>query len=149
MEKVILFVCHGNICRSPAAEFIFKYLIQKNDIKGFACFSRGVSFEEEGNDIYPPMKIALNAKKIPFSKHEAHKISDEDYKKANYIFCMDNSNYSLLTKRFGKDKIYLLNEFVFEKNIVLDPWYSGEFQNVVNQLYFYIEKLIDKLTKCA
>ena len=89
----IIFVCHGNICRSVAAEYIAKDLDKENK---HVFISRATSFEEIGNDIYPPMKNELARRKIPFSHHSATKINQYDYDWADIIYYMDDENkYSL------------------------------------------------------
>jgi len=139
--KTICFVCHGNICRSSTAEFIMKDRINKLGLNdSFISFSRGVSDEEEGNDIYPPAKKILDAHGIPYTRHFATQISDSDFDKSDVVFCMDQNNYNRLVRRFGQnDKIRLLN------GEIDDPWYTGRFEEVYNQ----IEKGIDSYIKEA
>lgn len=145
MKKLIVFVCHGNICRSPVAQALFNYYVSKFDLKDYTSISRGVSSEEEGNDVFPPMKKLLYLYSIPFSKHHAHKISDDDYQKADLILCMDSYNYSALIHRFGENKIHQLHSYVSKQEQVDDPWYSGEYVAVFQQLDLYIRLLIQKL----
>jgi len=137
--KTICFVCHGNICRSSTAEYIMKDKINKLGLDdAYTIFSRGVSDEEEGNDIYPPAKKALKEHGIPYTKHYATQINENDFKRSDVIFCMDENNYSRLVRRFGNsDKIRLLN------GQIDDPWYTGRFDEVYNQ----IEKGIDNYLK--
>lgn len=119
----ILFVCHGNICRSPMAEFILKAYLKEEGIEDVYVFSRGVSSEEDGNDIYPPAKRELRINNIPFSTHRAERISSRDFNDATVIYALDSSNYHALVKRFGNsDKIKMLLD-----RDVDDPWYSGDF----------------------
>ncbi len=119
-----MFVCHGNICRSVMAEYILKSMLEENSINGVEVASRGVSNEEEGNDIYPPAKRTLRAHAIPFASHSAHRISDEDYASSDIIYALDRSNYNALMRRFPFScKIRMLLE-----NDVDDPWYTGDFE---------------------
>ena len=120
----IIFVCHGNICRSVMAEFIFKNLVKEKGIdKSFEISSSGVSSEEEGNDIYPPAKRELRRHNIPFTSHYAHRITDEEFRENNLIIALDSSNMRRLLSRFGKhDKIRMLLQ-----RDVDDPWYTGDF----------------------
>ena len=128
--KKIIFVCHGNICRSPAAEFIAKKLSDK-----YIFISRATSYEEIGNDIYPPMKRELIKNGIPFVRHYAQRISDEDFDSADYIFYMDEENKYSLEKRFPNSK-KLLPIFNFTPCIykIEDPWYTGRFDIVIGQI---------------
>ena len=138
MEKVI-FVCHGNICRSPIAEYVAKYLDKE---KRYEYISRAVSNEERGNDIYPPAKRVLIENHIPYERHAAQRISLEEYKEASYIFVMDQSNINYLKMLFPYEnfsKIHLLGEREIE-----DPWYTGNFQKVFCEIYEGIEKFLKK-----
>ena len=137
----IIFVCHGSICRSPAAEFIFKNLCDKHHV-----ISRAISHEEIGNDIYPPMKRELNKRDIPFSRHYATYITDEDFANADYIFYMDSSNRYLLTRKFGESN-KILPIFYFTPGIdeIEDPWYTDNYEKVVNQITTCIKDIIKNI----
>ena len=122
MEKII-FVCHGNICRSPMAEFIAKYL-DKN--KRYEYLSRATSLEEIGNDIYYPARITLENHQIPYTHREAKRITLEEFKEAKYIFIMDYNNLSYLKRIFPHEdfsKVRMLDQREIE-----DPWYTGNFE---------------------
>ena len=127
----ILFVCHGNICRSTMAEFIFKNLVKEKGIdKSFEISSAGVSSEEEGNDIYPPAKRELRRHNIPCTSHYAHRITDEEFRENNLIIALDSSNMRRLLSRFGKDdKIRMLLD-----REVDDPWYTGDFSTAYRDI---------------
>lgn len=137
----ILFICHGNICRSPMAEYILKEYLKEEGIDDVDVFSRGVSSEETGNDIYPPAKRILTLNKIPFSHHSAKKISDEDFSSANVVYALDSSNYRALVRRFGEnEKIkMLLNRDVD------DPWYTGDFALVYRDIAEGCRHIIKKI----
>ena len=139
----IIFVCHGSICRSPAAEMIFKNLNNKHRVS-----SRAVSHEEIGNDIYPPMKRELDRCGIPYTRHYATYITDEDFYNADYIFYMDNSNHYLLTRRFGKNK-KILPIYYFSSGIdeIEDPWYTDNYEKVVKQITQCVKDIIANLDK--
>lgn len=129
----IIFVCHGNICRSVAAEFIAK--AQDFD-KKHNIISRATSYEEIGNDIYPPMKAELSRQGISFTRHEAQRINQKDYDWADVIYYMDDENKYSLRYMFNDDKekikpIYEYSEGLHE---IEDPWYTRNFTIVVNQI---------------
>ena len=126
----IMFVCHGNICRSPMGEYILKKMLSDEGIDGVEVCSRGVSSEEDGNDIYPPAKRVLRTHGIPFSSHRARRISDLDYDEADLIFALDESNMRSLMRRFpssGKTRMLL------DKGVE-DPWYTGDFEGVYREI---------------
>lgn len=141
--KRIIFVCHGNICRSVAAEYIMKSLTNDFDV----C-SRAVSQEEIGNDIYPPMKRELNRQNIHFEKHYAKKIDANDFNNADYIFYMDNSNLYYLRRMFPEsNKIMPIFRFTPHIKEIEDPWYTGNFEKVVSELTTCIKDIIKNIDK--
>ena len=87
----IMFICHGNICRSVSAEYIMKDLAKKNGVDLYVS-SAATSREEIGNDIYPPAKRKLKEKGIPFSRHYARQATMSDYLSYDYLICMDENN---------------------------------------------------------
>lgn len=134
----ILFVCHGNICRSPMAEYLFKHLAsQAGRSAEFEVASVAVSTEETGNDIYPPAQRTLTAHGVPFTRHAARRITRADYASYDHIVCMDRSNLRLLRYLIGEDtagKVSLLMEWCGESRDVADPWYTGNFEVTYNDL---------------
>jgi len=146
--KLIIFVCHGNICRSPAAEWIMKHLLLRFNLEeDFFVVSRATSTEEIGNDIYPPMKRALYNKEIPFYEHRAHRISKEELDKADYVFYMDYNNQRYLERMFGPlpEKCQIITKYTGFPEYIDDPWYTGDFDNVVEQIEKCCEDIIQKL----
>ena len=137
----ILFVCHGSICRSPAAEMIFKSLNNEHEV-----ISRALTHEEIGNDIYPPMKRELLRRGISFAEHHATYISLEDFESSDYIFYMDSENRFMLTRRFGEsDKILPIFHFTKDIYEVEDPWYTGNFKKVVDQITTCVKDIIKNI----
>ena len=134
----ILFICYGNICRSPMAEMIFKDLIYKNNKKYmFNCDSKATSMEEFGNGIYPKAKKVLEDHNVTIEKHYASMVKKEDYDKYNYIICMDNMNYNQLISIFNGDKdnkIKMLMSFTNNDEEIEDPWYTNRFEKVYDQI---------------
>ena len=135
--KTIIFVCHGSICRSPAAAFIAKkYLKEIGRESEFDILIRATSSEEIGNDVYPPMRRELIRRGIPLYPHAATRIRQSDYDKADYIFCMDDENYYSLLRQLDnyKNIIYRINKFTSSINEIEDPWYTGRYELVCDQI---------------
>lgn len=134
----IIFVCYGNICRSPMAEMIFKDLIYKNNKRYLmSCVSRATSCEEIGNDIYPDAKKILLENNVTIEKHCAKQITFEEYKKADYVIVMEKKNKNDLFSLYGeRENVYLLLDFIEDSHDIEDPWYSGNFKKV----YYEIEE---------
>lgn len=139
----IIFLCHGNICRSPAAEWIAIDYVKKHGLSGqFKIESRACSSEEIGNDIYPPMKEALRRAGISFGPHAAARLTQRDYDQADVIYYMDESNLRRLSYWIADTKhIYklLCDGMPFQE--IEDPWYTGNFDKVVVQITACIEKI--------
>lgn len=136
--KKILFVCLGNICRSPMAEFIMKALVEGKGIGDeFYIESAATSREELGNPVYPPVKRVLEKRGINCTAKRARQITAQDGDKFDYIICMDSSNVSN-TKRIlssiNHSKIYKLLDFTAAPRDVADPWYTGNFSATENDV---------------
>lgn len=142
----IIFVCHGNICRSVAAEYIAK----KMDIHHhFNIISRATSYEEIGNDIYPPMKQELYRQDIPFDIHHATRINKDDYDWADYIFFMDDENKYYLDKILvdSQNKIKPIYLYTPSINEIEDPWYTRNFHKVVEQIKTCLKDIFSNIEK--
>ena len=135
----ILFVCHGNICRSPMAEFVMKDLVEKKGVsEEFELASAATSTEEIGNPVYPPAKRKLNEHGISCEGKTARQMTKEDYTYYDYIIAMDRINIRNMTKFAGNDpdnKISLLMDFTSHLKDVADPWYTGDFETTWNDVY--------------
>lgn len=141
----ICFVCLGNICRSPMAEFIMKEKVRKLGLSAeFLIESRATSYEEEGNDMYPAAKRKLDSCLIPYTKHVARRLELEDYQKFDYFICMERANVRnvryIFDDKLGKVQLLLDRD-------IADPWYSGNFDATYNDLNEGIDKLIERLRK--
>ena len=150
MTKV-LFVCLGNICRSPMAEYIFKDIVAKNKKeKNFYISSAATSTEEIGNDMHYVTKEKLIEHNVPFQKHIAKKLTKEDYNKYDYIIGMENSNIVRIKAIVGEDtenKIYKLLDFTNDKKDIADPWYTGNFTKTYEEVLKGCQALYNYLTK--
>ena len=121
--KKVLFVCHGNICRSPMAEFVLKDMVKKAGLTGWEIRSRAVSREELGNPVYPPARRELNSHGIACDGHRATQITQTDVDSYDHIYYMDSSNLRYLQRLFpGETKFQ-----AFLPRNVADPWYTGDF----------------------
>lgn len=134
----ILFVCHGNICRSPMAEFIMKKLVREAGKEaGFHIESAATSTEELGNPVYPPARRMLSQHGIDCAGKRARQIRNSDYEDYDLLIGMDYANIRNMLRYFGgdpKDKIRLLMSYTSHPGEVDDPWYSGDFQTAYDDI---------------
>ena len=138
----ILFVCHGNICRSPMAEYVMKDLVKKAGLEHkFQIASAAVSREELGNPVYPPARRELAKHGITCENHVAHQISQREYEKYDYVYYMDRSNASYL-RRLLKDTKKC---FPLLAHDVADPWYTGDFTETWNDVVEGCTRILEEL----
>ena len=134
MKKIhrILFVCHGNICRSPMAEFVMKDLVRKAGREDeFEIESAATSTEEIGNEVYPPAKRKLAEHDISCKGKTARQMTRRDYDRFDLLIGMDSANFRNMNRICGGDpemKIHLLMDYTNEPRDVADPWYTGNFE---------------------
>ena len=142
----VIFICHGNICRSPIAEIIFSDLVKENHLD-INVSSRATSLEEIGNDIYPPMKRVMSNHGYYDIHHSATRISRNEFDNADYIFYMDNNNLRYLERLFGSsDKYHLITEYLDNIEIE-DPWYTDRFEYVYQRIKKACESIIKHIKK--
>ena len=129
--KKILFVCHGNICRSPMAEFVMKDLVARNGLQDqFYIESAATSTEEIGNEVYPPAKRKLAEHGISCNGKTARQMKRSDYDRFDLLIGMDEWNIDNMNLICGGDpegKIHKLLDYATRKGDVADPWYTGDF----------------------
>ena len=132
----ILFVCHGNICRSPMAECRMAQLLSEAGVTHYRVLSRATSTEELGNPIYPPARRTLEAHRVPMPPHRATRLSTADLQEGTLLIAMDRANIANMLRLFPSEKrdfvlqhSALLLSFAGEPNAeVADPWYSDDFE---------------------
>ncbi len=138
----ILFVCHGNICRSPMGEFILKDLVKKAGREyEFEIDSAAVSREEIGNDVYPPARRELQKHGVPCGGHRARQVTMADYQKFDRIYYMDASNARYLSRMLPQnpDKIRSLLD-----HDVADPWYTGNFSRTWDDILEGCQNILEE-----
>ena len=127
----ILFICHGNICRSPMAEFIFRDMVEKRGLGDeFFVASAATSREEIGNPVYPPAKHKLKEHGIDPSGRTARQMMARDYKDYDYLLAAERYNIRNMERITGGDpehKIFRLLDFSDRPRDIADPWYTGDF----------------------
>ncbi len=153
--KRICFVCHGNICRSPMAEFIMKKLVKDAGLEGeFYIVSRATHTDEiwngEGSHIYPPAQAQMNKKGIPFdSEKRATLLEKSDYNKYDLFIGMDRENMRCMQKILGADKenkIKKLLDYTERGGNVSDPWYTRNFDEAYSDILCGCTALLGYLT---
>ena len=145
----ILFVCHGNICRSPMAEYILKDMVKKRRLEqDFVIASAATSTEEiyggVGNPVYPPAKEQLRRHGISCEGKRAVQLRKSEYDKYDLIIGMDSMNIRNMHRILGGDpegKIHLLKDYTTGGE-VSDPWYSGDFETAYNEIYDGCEAIL-------
>ena len=134
----VLFICHGNICRSAAAEMVMKQMAREQGRKDLQIASAAATREEIGNDIYPPMKKALIAAGYQCERHAARQTTRADYSQWDYIVGMDDENMWDMRHIYGGDpegKLSLLLSWAGQRGQEIDdPWYTRDFSGVLRQI---------------
>ena len=145
----VMFVCLGNICRSPMAEFIFKALAAKRG-GDFLIASSGTSDEEAGNPLYPPAAATLARHGIPFGKRRAARFTAGDYKTFDYVLCMEMGNVRSLRRMTDGDPrgtVHRLLDFSELPRDISDPWYTRDFEAAYRDITEGCEAFYDYLER--
>ena len=145
----IMFVCHGNICRSPMAEFVFLDMVRKRSLQGkMTALSSATSTEEIGNDIHYGTRQILDKYGIPYRHREAVQLTRADYNKYDLFVGMDQANIRNMLRIFGDDpdnKVIKLLDLTDRGGDVADPWYTGNFEVTYRDVTDGCAALIDRL----
>lgn len=148
----VLFICHGNICRSPMAEFVMKDLVKKAGLESrFHIESAATSTEEIGNPVYPPARRKLAEHGIGCAGKTARRLKDGDYRQFDLLIGMDRANLRNMHRICGGDsegKLHLLMEFAGRPDDeVADPWYTGDFEATWLDVMAGCRGLLDRLRR--
>ena len=149
--KKILFVCHGNICRSPMAEFVMKDLVRKEKLEWkYEIASAATSSEELGNPVYPPARRKMAEHGISCAGKTARRLAPYDYEDYDLLIGMDRMNLRNMQRLYGGDpqgKICLLLDYTDRPGEVADPWYTGDFEQTWQDVCAGCRGLLDELER--
>ena len=147
----ILFVCHGNICRSPMAEFVMKEMVKNSGLQERIYIeSAATSTEELGNPVYPPARRIMAQHGIDCKNKTARQITRADYDNFDYIVAMDEYNIRNMRRFFRNDpenKVSLLLSWANENREVADPWYTGDFEATWCDVNLGCKALLEQILK--
>ncbi len=145
----ILFVCHGNICRSPMAEFVMKNMVKEKGLADrFEIASAATSTEALGEAVYPPARRKLDEHGISCSGKTSRRMTKDDYSYYDFIIAMDRNNLRNMVRFVGNDplnKVSLLMDYSDTPKDVADPWYTGDFDQTWNDINAGCESLLKRL----
>ena len=151
MSIRVLFVCHGNICRSPMAEFLFRRMVEQAGLsRQIQAASAATSTEEIGNPVYPPVRRLLAKHGISTEGKTAVQLRRQDYDRYDWIVAMDTENLWGIRRILGGDpahKVFRLLELSDRPRDIADPWYTGDFQQTYDDLMEGCALLLDKVRK--
>lgn len=147
----VLMICHGNICRSPMAEYLFRDMVQKKGLSD--CFhieSAATSREEIGNGVYPPAKRKLASVGISCTMHHARQVTRADYDAFDYLLVAERYNIPNLMRQIREDpdhKVCRLLDFSDRPRDIADPWYTGDFDITYDDIMEGLEAFLEHLKK--
>lgn len=147
--KNIMFVCHGNICRSPMAEALFRDMLKKNNLQDKVFVdSSATSYEEIGNPVHNGTRKKLEEFNISVDGLFSTKLKKSDFDKFDYIFVMDNNNLNNIKREFGdydSEKVMRLLDITNSPRDIADPWYTGDFDKTYNDIYEGCSVLLERI----
>lgn len=147
----ILFICHGNICRSTMAEYVMKHLVKEAGLEGeFYIDSAATSTEEVGNGVHYGTRRKLAQMGVPCGDHRARQVTWADYERFDYIIGMDNANIRNLRRMLNGDpagKVSLLLDYTERSGAIADPWYTGDFDATYRDVLEGCQGLLKQLEK--
>ena len=147
--KKVLFICHGNICRSPMAEYVMQHMVEERHVAHkYHIESAATSREEIGNPVHPGTRRILDGLGISCKGKRAVQTTRQDYNHYDYIIGMDSWNMRNMSKIYGGDpdnKLYKLLEFAGSSNDVADPWYTGNFEVTYRDVKAGCEGLLNRI----
>lgn len=147
--KNIMFVCHGNICRSPMAEALFRDMLKKNNLQNKVFVdSSATSYEEIGNPVHNGTRKKLEEFNISVDGLFSTKLKKSDFDKFDYIFVMDNNNLNNIKREFGdydSEKVMRLLDITNSPRDIADPWYTGDFDKTYNDIYEGCSVLLERI----
>lgn len=151
----VLFICHGNICRSPMAEYVLKDMVKKLGIESeFYINSAATSTEEIGNSVHYGTRKKLAEVGVPCGGHRAVQLTKKDYKEYDYLIGMDSANIRNIKRIVGYDidnKVHKLLDFTNNSRDIADPWYTGNFdrtyEDIVEGCEGFLKTKYESLTK--
>jgi protein-tyrosine phosphatase len=148
MMKKILFVCHGNICRSPMAEYVMKYLVEQAQLTDqYMIASAATSTEEIGNPVYPPARRKLAEHGISCNGHAARQMTRADYSRYDLLIGMDSANLRNMTRIAGGDPEGKIRPLLYDKDVA-DPWYTGNFEATWQDVLRGCQALLEEQIQC-
>ncbi|MEE1031293.1 MAG: low molecular weight protein-tyrosine-phosphatase [Ruminococcus sp.] len=147
----VLMICHGNICRSPMAEFVLKDIVKKRHLDSqFHIESAATSYEEIGNPVYPPARRELAKHGISCEGKQARKLVKRDFQEFDYLIAMEEYNLRNIRREFGQElagQVKLLLDYTDEPGDIDDPWYTGNFTKTYEEIVKGCQGFLDYLMK--
>ena len=142
----IIFLCHGNICRSPMAEYVMKDLLNKAGIKGVEVCSRAARPDEIGSAISPPARRTMDAHGVPYARRAATLITRADFDAADVVVVMDEENVRDMRRAFGPSgKVVKLMSYVGLSRDVSDPWYTRDFETTYSDVLAGCSAMLERI----